>query len=215
VKNVAGYDLTKFMVGGHGIFGRLVTITTRTYALPAGALLATYAPESSRLQQLLPTPLRPQWAILDRSTLSLGYLGDATTLAWYEQNLRPTGSNQLQRRPLQADIEHRATLWASREGPTFRASLPPAKLQAFVAQLDDLDWAADPAFGIVIGAAAAPARQDSLRKLVTSASGNVRFGSSASALDVSTNPAERQIIERLKAAVDPGNRLNPLPWQRR
>ena len=34
VKNVAGYDLTKFMVGQRGVFGRLVTVTTRTYRRP-------------------------------------------------------------------------------------------------------------------------------------------------------------------------------------
>ena len=39
VKNVAGYDLTKFMVGSHGVFGRLVTITTRTYRRPDRALV--------------------------------------------------------------------------------------------------------------------------------------------------------------------------------
>src|SRR6478735_6813685 len=43
VKNVAGYDLTKFMVGQRGVFGTLVSITTRTYKLPAGAILATFA----------------------------------------------------------------------------------------------------------------------------------------------------------------------------
>src|SRR5690349_18029344 len=37
VKNVAGYDLTKFMVGQNGAFGRLVTITARTYLRPASA----------------------------------------------------------------------------------------------------------------------------------------------------------------------------------
>src|SRR5947207_481037 len=37
VKNVAGYDLTKFMIGGHGIFGRIVTVTTRTYRTPDAA----------------------------------------------------------------------------------------------------------------------------------------------------------------------------------
>ena len=31
VKNVAGYDLTKFAVGQRGVFGRIVTLTTRTY----------------------------------------------------------------------------------------------------------------------------------------------------------------------------------------
>src|SRR5436190_907282 len=38
VKNVAGYDLTKFMIGQGGVFGRIVTITTRTHRLPAAAI---------------------------------------------------------------------------------------------------------------------------------------------------------------------------------
>src|SRR5204863_9510330 len=42
VKNVAGYDLTKFMVGQGGTFGELVTITTRTHRRPEAALLARF-----------------------------------------------------------------------------------------------------------------------------------------------------------------------------
>ncbi len=44
VKNVAGYDLTKFMVGQSGVFGRLVTITARTYRRPVSALLVRICP---------------------------------------------------------------------------------------------------------------------------------------------------------------------------
>src|SRR6478609_9638287 len=61
VKNVAGYDLTKFMVGQRGVFGRLVSVTTRTYVRPAGAIVATFPPTADVLAALLPTPLRPQW----------------------------------------------------------------------------------------------------------------------------------------------------------
>src|SRR5437016_3507947 len=45
VKNVAGYDLTKFMVGQYGIFGKLVTLTTRTYKAPEHALVAMFDPD--------------------------------------------------------------------------------------------------------------------------------------------------------------------------
>ena len=34
VKNVAGYDLTKFMVGQYGMFGKILTLTTRAYKAP-------------------------------------------------------------------------------------------------------------------------------------------------------------------------------------
>ena len=35
VKNVAGYDLTKLMVGSAGVLGRIMTVTPRTYKKPA------------------------------------------------------------------------------------------------------------------------------------------------------------------------------------
>src|SRR5262245_12413170 len=65
VKNVAGYDLTKFMVGQYGIFGRLMTITTRTYKRPSHALLATFEPDVGMLNALLLTTCRPQWALFN------------------------------------------------------------------------------------------------------------------------------------------------------
>src|SRR5688572_11219678 len=74
VKNVAGYDLTKFMVGQHGVFGRVVTITVRTYRKPEAALLATFAPDVRRLNALLTTPARPQWSVLTSDALLCGYL---------------------------------------------------------------------------------------------------------------------------------------------
>src|SRR5436853_7032846 len=52
VKNVAGYDLSKFMVGQRGIFGTLLTLTTRTYKRPIGAIVATFTPRPQLLQRL-------------------------------------------------------------------------------------------------------------------------------------------------------------------
>src|SRR5437763_1960482 len=83
VKNVAGYDLTKFMVGQRGVFGKLLTLTTRTYKRPAGAIVATFAPRPQLLQRLIPSPLRPQWSLLSADALLCGYLGDERTLAYY------------------------------------------------------------------------------------------------------------------------------------
>src|SRR5882762_9284796 len=88
VKNVAGYDLTKFMVGQRGVFGRIVTLTTRTYRRPAGAVLARHRPDYGVLSKLLPTALRPQWAVMTGEELLCGYVADATTLDWYEANAR-------------------------------------------------------------------------------------------------------------------------------
>jgi FAD/FMN-containing dehydrogenase len=243
VKNVAGYDLTKFMVGSHGVFGRLVTVTARTYARPAGALLVKHAPTGGTagvaappfaetlerhvgvLAALLPTPMRPQWALLTSEALWCGYLADVRTLDWYEANAATAGADatgaggasppvEISRRGVQDDIDHRAALWRAGEGTPFRASVPPAKLPSFVSQLTPGEWVADPAFGIVLGSVADDAQRQPLRDAAAQAGGTLVFGAGRS-LDVSTNPAERQIIERLKAAFDPDNRLNPLPWQTR
>src|SRR5438874_9899369 len=85
VKNVAGYDLTKFMVGQYGIFGKVVTLTTRAYKAPDAALLAKFDPDVKKLNALLVTPCRPQWAVLTEEALVCGYLGDEATVNFYEQ----------------------------------------------------------------------------------------------------------------------------------
>ena len=224
VKNVAGYDLTKFMVGQRGVFGRIVTLTTRTYLRPAGAVLARHRPDHAILSRLLPTPLRPQWAALTADELLCGYLADETTLDWYESNARASEPVSVQRRSLEADAEHRASLWnvATREN-SFRASVPPAKVRTFVekARLDR--WSADAAFGIVVGPLASPESATLLRVAARAVSGNVTLtlsGRSEGPHDPaplpyieSTNPVERRIIERLKTCFDPGNTLSPLPRQ--
>src|SRR4051794_21753123 len=55
VKNVAGYDLAKFMVGQRGIFGRIATVTARPYRRPAGAVLVRYEPDLTVVPKLLPS----------------------------------------------------------------------------------------------------------------------------------------------------------------
>lgn len=219
VKNVAGYDLTKFMVGQYGVFGRIVTLTTRTYRRPDGALLVRHRADTSILPRLLDTPLRPQWALWTSLGLRLGYLGDETTLAWYEANVGETSPLHFQRRTVEEDIADRAKHWnAAREsaaGETpFRAAIPPARVQPVAERLARLEWSADATFGIVVGSIRSDADRETVNRAVAAAGGTVRFGAGAE-VEFSTNPAERQIIERLKAAFDPDGQLTPLPWQRR
>ena len=220
VKNVAGYDLTKFMVGQHGVFGRVVTLTARTYRRPDGALLVRHRADLSILPRLLDTPLRPTWALWTNLGLRLGYLGDETTLAWYEANVPATGPVHVLRRTLDKDIEDRANHWAwtllaaPPEAVPFRASVPPAALVELSRRLVHISWNADAAFGIVVGWARNETERATVRDAVAATGGSARFGRGAS-VDFSTNPAERQIIERLKAAFDPDGNLSPLPWQKR
>jgi FAD/FMN-containing dehydrogenase len=215
VKNVAGYDLTKFMVGQHGIFGRLITITTRTYRRPEGALLVRHRPETRIFGGLVPTPLRPQWVVLTREALLLGYLGDATTLSFYRDSIPKTKPTEIVEQTLDKDIEHRTRLWARDGVISFRANVPPARLGEFVARIVGEAWSADAAFGIVVGALETEEQMTGVRSAADSVQGRVRFswGLYGSPIELSTNQSERRIIEQLKRAFDPDKTLQPLPWR--
>jgi hypothetical protein len=224
VKNVAGYDLTKFMAGQRGVFGTLVTLTVRTYRRPAGAILARFPAEYSVLSNLLPTALRPQWAALTPDELLCGYLADTTTLDWYESNVRTAEPASVFRRAIDVDVQHRARLWSTPADLTaFRASVPPSRVLDFAAAARLKRWTADAAFGVVVGPVASTPEARLLRDAASALNGVVTFRRPGEAEhdgsfppDVaSTNPVERGIIERLKAAFDPENRLSPPPWQTR
>jgi FAD/FMN-containing dehydrogenase len=215
MKNVAGYDLTKFMVGQAGVFGTIETITTRTYRKPDAALLATFPPHQRTINRLFPTDARPQWALLTRDALLCGYVGDERAIAFYEQDLAKHGPTDIKRRTLREDVEHRASLWRTNADATARVSVPPVQVEEFVrsAKLDA--WVADAAFGIVL----TPVRNDDhathLCKAADGVGGTVTIirASSKPSIEFTTTPAERALLERLKRSFDPDNTLAPLPWQ--
>jgi hypothetical protein len=209
VKNVAGYDLTKFMIGQRGIFGRLVTITTRTYRKPVAAILTRFAPDSRLINRLLPTPCRPQWLVHTSQATLCGYMGDQRTIEYYRRALPAHHPLEIIERTLEADMEHRAQLWrAAGIDGSFRAAVPPVKTLEFAAATAVPDWSADGAFGIVIGIAD-QLQQDKIRSAAQAAGGSVYFveaGRAAAQID----PAQRALLQRLKAAFDPEGKLEPL-----
>ena len=73
-------------------------------------------------------------------------------------------------------------------------------------------WA-DAAFGSAMGRCRTGVERLGVEEAVKAVGGTVRVGEGALAT-FSTTAAEREIIERLKAAFDPDGKLNPLPWQR-
>jgi hypothetical protein len=212
VKNVAGYDLTKFMVGQRGIFGKLVTLTTRTYKAPEAATLATFERDPAKLGTLLVTPCRPQWAVLNTNSLLCGYLGDLVTIDFYEQQLPKCGATNIQRHTLDHHNAVRAQLWGEMTAEAhFRASVPPAQIIEFAQKANPMRWIADAAFGIVIG----PARSSDQRALESAAravGGSVTlFDASGVSLPISLEPGVAALLTRLKHSFDPHQKLNPLP----
>src|SRR5437016_1018650 len=147
VKNVAGYDLTKFMVGQAGIFGRLVTLTTRTYRRPAEALLARFPANVAFVNTLMPSPLRPQWCLLTPDSLFAGYLGDERTVEFYRRGLPQRKLMELRRRPVEEDVADRMKLWSA--PAIYRAAVAPGKVPQFIERAGIQRWSADAAFGVV------------------------------------------------------------------
>ena len=200
MKNVAGYDLTKFMVAQYAVFGEPITITARTFRRPDGALLARFSPQIQTLNRLLPTSQRPQWAILTADALFCGYLGDRRTLEYWRSAL---GANSFQPAPLeiversvQEDIAHRADLFSRRPTDGFRASVPPSRILEFAERCRPANWAADAAFGIVVGSAGASEAEQA-----ACACGGVVCGSAANG---------SELLYRLKKVLDPSGKLQPL-----
>jgi hypothetical protein len=208
VKNVAGYDLSKFLVGQRGIFGRLVTLTSRTYRRPAEALLARFPADVRFINTLMPSPLRPQWALLMPDSLFCGYLGDERTVEFYRRGLPQRKLMELRRRSVEEDISDRIKLWSG--AATYRAAIAPAKIQQFIERAGVQKWAADAAFGVVKIFQAA--NFAALREAAEAVGGKV-FGESARLqLDDVYNESERALLVRLKQAFDPDGKLEPLEF---
>lgn len=151
VKNVAGYDVTKFLVGSFGSFGTPVTLTTRTYRLPAGALSVETTPGRCAVNTLLVSPLKPHAFHRTLGGDRLAYFGDEAALAYYRRELRSLGG-VLRERTVDDDARDRAELWRRATAPgSFRVVVPPARVHEFLGSVSHDDWCADPAFGVIVG----------------------------------------------------------------
>jgi FAD/FMN-containing dehydrogenase len=209
LKNVAGYDLTKFMIGQRGVFGRVITVTTRTYRRPEAAAVARFEADARAVGRLLISPCRPQWAVLTRDALWCGYLGDGRTVEYYLAALPEHGPVELVARSPEEDSAHRRQLWNGGEDGTFRASVPPARIEQFVRDARLTEWSADAAFGVVVGPAQA-SQEAIVSAAAVNAGGSVYFMREGS-MRVQAPPATMDVLRRLKAALDPEGRLEPLP----
>ena len=218
IKNVAGYDLTKFMVGSHGVFGTPVTITVRTYRRPMGAIIVRQDFQAGVVGASCRRRFGRTGHIVRGSEILLGFLGDASHIDFYERKVLELFPLEKRRRAVDEDIADREKLWRAKERSCFRASVPPASIGVFVEQAKLEQWVADAAFGVVMGGVSESARE----KVVIAAEASGGLDSSVAQgrsrnepinlLHLSTNEGERQIIERLKEAFDPQRRLPSLPW---
>jgi glycolate oxidase FAD binding subunit len=220
VKNVAGYDLTKFMAGSFGVFGKLLTITARTYRRPEFALSAFFEPDVKRLNQLIPSGCRPQWSMLDRQQLICGYLGDERTISYIESRLAEWRPTRVEPRwQISEDQTFTLIFDRGRDVPRFVASVPPAKVMEFANAAAVQSWHADPAFGLVVGYPLEEAARAKIIEAARKVGGSVTFfNADGAAAQIGAPAGPAAMLKKLKAAFDPHGRLNPLPdileWSR-
>jgi hypothetical protein len=207
VKNVAGYDLTKFMIGQREIFGSVVTITMRTYRRPAAALLARFDPSDRWISEKITTPLRPRWAILTSSALWCGWLDGAIEIDFFEKIVAKECPAELLRRSLDEDIAHRAKLW-TRAGNYFRASVPSTEILKFTQLAKIQDWSADAAYGIVIGSAK-PGDFEGISHAARTVGGSATYFEIGKPPQWEATDGEKAILSRLQNAFTAGKGHNP------
>jgi hypothetical protein len=201
MKNVAGYDLVKLMVGQRQLLGTIVTITVRTYRRWPTALLAKFDPSDQWLGQIIATPLRPRYAILQPNALLCGWHDDEKAIAFSANLAAKYQPRRIVHRTLDEDIEHRAQLWRA-EGDHFRASLPPTQILAFTSDAGLKTWIADAAFGIIIGPSA-ETDSASLEIAAKNWGGSLTHLSRDRPPQWRQNPAEQAILAALKNAFAP------------
>jgi hypothetical protein len=206
VKNVAGYDLTKFMIGQSGVFGKVVTITTRLHRRPEDGCRAEFAVDLTMINRLLASPCKPQWTMLTPSNLICGYLGDKRTIDFYLEQLPEWNPTRIERTSFSADQAWRCEHW--RRG-TMRASVPPARILEFVKFAAISDWVAEAVFGVVIANVAYTAK---VQTAAASVGGRAWFFDSSDRVMFAPSPQEKVVLDRLKSAMDPDRALAPLPW---
>lgn len=204
MKNVAGYDLTKFMVGQRGVFGRVITFTARTYKRPAAALAARFS-TTPDLTHLRPTPA---WVIETRGATWAGWLGDEPLIDFASGLLSHHSGVQLIRQHLADDTALRHRLWSlppTDNTTLLQAALPVGKVAAFILENRIKEWVADPWHGTVL-LHADTAQLPALRRSAWHAGGRAE----APSLPVLTTPIEAALLRRLKQQFDPDNTLSPL-----
>ncbi len=215
VKNVAGYDLCKLLIGSHGTLGMITQVTLRVFPVPAAMAGVRFTFDSlSSINDVLEkaTTSKTRPIVIDIASdsqahsLIFAYDGGDSEIAWQQQQI----SNEILAEPtLLSQTELRShldrSLSLSNAGPNrFRGGLPPSAVCRFLQQADSRNVIAHAGNGIVIG------ETNSLHAICSMAQGLVGWCRSnepdaqpfAGAV---TSPTMRKI----KSVFDPDAKLNP------
>lgn len=153
VKNVAGYDLCKLLVGSRGRFGKLVTLTLRTDRRPEGALAATLDVADGDLprqvNRLMTCDAPPTWMLLAPNGLHLGWLASERELDLLEPAIHEVVDVAPRRRSFEEDAQDRAGRLGAGRLEGARLDVAPAQTAQAARALGVDQFVADPVFGRV------------------------------------------------------------------
>ncbi len=225
VKNVAGLDVTRLMVGSLGELGVIHQATLRTYRLPAGTLavdvtLDDLASIDAWQTDLLVSGAAPAWlALLPATrTLRLGYFGGDTgvnaqrkALETFLASRQGCGIARSVSRSFDDDQADRsAMLWLRYEAsPLARLIVPPASTgatcRAILEEFPQSRSVALPAHGVIFLAGAS---DDSAVRSLLPDPGVLVWHAKPPSLRSPRGPAPAMLL-RIKRAMDPINLFNP------
>ncbi len=256
VKNVAGYDLCKLLVGSCGTLAVIAQVTLKLKPIPETtsllwAVFDSFPAIDGALERLLTSNARPvaieaanakaarQLATeaklslpVEGPVLIIGLEGTGREVRWQAETLKRELDAHSPRQIELVNDPHASRLWSaltefpiSSDDPlTFQASLLPSKTTGFIEKASALDISlqAHAANGIVIGhlsdatiaAEQARAILNPLRSLAADARGRLTVINCekelSGQLPLFGPPHPSQpLMQRLKAAFDPHNVLNP------
>ena len=202
IKNVAGYDLTKLMVGQQGMLGKIVTITTRTYKRPDARLAAAFKPDLRVLDELQTNLLSTAMGRAEHGRTRVRICRRCG-----DDRLHRAGFAEVQTSPYRsgtrlttlASLSHNCTRPGSLSALQYRRIVFPAFVQTVGIQ----HWVADAAFGIVRGCCDEPALL-TLRHAATSCGGTLWLEQHEDLNRINIPDVQRAIVGRLTAAMGMG-----------
>lgn len=155
VKNVAGYDLAKLFIGGHGSLGVVIETTFKLRPLPEAekfvqATCETFDQADKFIEAVIDSEITP--VVLDLHKLSssnaegptivLGFAGTREEVEWQVAKAGELGVNK------PSSLDHETEFWADKS-PVHRLSVLPSKMILAIRGVKDAPFVARAGNGVV------------------------------------------------------------------
>jgi len=226
VKNVAGYDLHKLMIGAFGTLGLMTEVTFRLHSLPTG--LKTFTLTSPTAEPLGNLLLQLLDSHLNLQSMQLRTAGDVFMLdiqlsalpeVLNDQGLVLSGMARKAQLSVQDALtetwDNRLLLFTGTSAFTIKATMLPSDIARFTSAVHTLGGGAvTQATGVMIASLPIAAEQQlqELRRQLVDAQGSLTVLQQPASTDVDlwgTMPSSFPLMQKIKQQFDPNRTLNP------